>query len=227
MKTWTYRVQSSAPRIDVKVTDYGYAYASLRSVNKGAENYARIVQFIMPFHQMRAVEGASNRPMIHGHIWVPIDDENTWVWSWMHAKDGGPMTSEFIEHEDRRGGRSPEFFVPGTYRMRQSRENNYLIDRNEQKTRSFTGIKGIGPQDQAAQESMGRIADRTTEHLGASDAAVVALRRLLLQACSDVEMGKRPRGSRIEEISARAAEKTLPADAAWHEVMRQELTAEF
>ena len=48
------------------------------------------------------------------------------------------------------------------------------------RTVSFTGITGVSEQDSAVQESMGRIVDRTQEHLGTSDTAVIAARRLLL-----------------------------------------------
>jgi phthalate 4,5-dioxygenase len=43
---------------------------------------------------------------------------------------------------------------------------HYLIDRVEQKYRSFTGIKGVSEQDACIQDSQGFIADRTREHLG-------------------------------------------------------------
>ncbi len=224
-KTWTYRIQARAPKLDVQITDFGYAYASLRDLEKTDEHYVRVVQYIMPFHQFRAIDDAARRSMVHGHIWVPIDDENCWVWSWMYAKDGKDLTPDFIEKTERIGGRSSEFFVPGTFRMKQNRGNDYLIDREEQRTRSFTGIKGIGPQDQAAQESMGRIADRTIEHLGMSDVAVVHLRRLLMQACQDIEEGREPRGSLLPSINVRPVEKVLKKSETWHVALQSDMTA--
>ena len=223
--TWNYRIQSKSPKLEVQITEFGYAYASLRELENGAKNYVRVVQFLMPFHQFRAIDDPIKRSMVHGHIWVPIDDENCWVWSWMYAKDGEPLLPDYIEQVERLGGRSAEFYVPGTYRMRQNRDNDYLIDREAQKTRSFTGIKGIGPQDQAAQESMGRIADRTIEHLGMSDVAIVHLRRLLLQACQDVETDRAPRGSRLEAVNARPVEKVLESSRAWFEALDKDMTA--
>jgi hypothetical protein len=71
------------------------------------------------------------------------------------------------------------------------RANDYLIDRELQASgQSFTGMKGLGTQDCAIQESMGPISDRTAEHLLASDAAIVKIRRLLLQTLRDLEDGK-------------------------------------
>ena len=48
------------------------------------------------------------------------------------------------------------------------RENDYLIDRDMQKNVNYTGIQGIGRQDQAVVECMGEIVDRTLEHLAPS-----------------------------------------------------------
>jgi hypothetical protein len=66
--------------------------------------------------------------------------------------------------------------------MVQNRHNDYLLDRDFQKNGSFTGIKGIGIQDEAVTESMSEIVDLTKEHLGTSDLMVIRLRRLLLHA---------------------------------------------
>jgi len=76
--------------------------------------------------------------------------------------------------------------IPGTDRAVQNRDNDYLIDRALQASGgSFTGMRGLGIQDCAIQESMGPIANRTIEHLGISDTAIVKIRRLLLQALKD------------------------------------------
>ena len=69
------------------------------------------------------------------------------------------------------------------------------------------------------------LADRTIEHLGSSDAAIITARRLLLQACEDVERGRDPLGSRLPVISARAAEMVLPKDKNWLEAMQEQLIA--
>ena len=46
----------------------------------------------------------------------------------------------------------------------QCRENDYMIDREAQKTTSFTGIENGSIQDRGIQETIGRIYDRTREH---------------------------------------------------------------
>src|SRR5438105_15404392 len=45
--------------------------------------------------------------------------------------------------------------------------NDYLIDRQMQKTVNYSGIRGISEQDMAMTQSMGAIYDRSQEHLAA------------------------------------------------------------
>ena len=52
-------------------------------------------------------------------------------------------------------------------------------------------MRGIREEDIAIQEN-GPIADRTKEHLGTSDAGVIALRRRLLKAARYLQAGREP-----------------------------------
>ena len=61
------------------------------------------------------------------------------------------------------------------------RENDYLIDRDMQKNVNYTGIQGIGRQDQAMIECMGEIVDRSLEHLAPSDRMIALTRKRLLR----------------------------------------------
>src|SRR4029453_8631878 len=91
-----------------------------------------------------------------------------------------PLTDE--DRLERRLGNGPLDVDQTTFRSRRNRANDYPLDRQAQKTESFTGIDGINPQDRAIQESMGPIVDRSREHLGPADRAVIQARRLLLEA---------------------------------------------
>ena len=65
------------------------------------------------------------------------------------------------------------------------------MDRERQKNFNFSGLENVTPiQDGAMQESMGPICDRSKEHLGASDAAIVHLRRRLISAAKDLEKSR-------------------------------------
>ncbi len=88
-----------------------------------------------------------------------------------------PLTDEDLERSKEWRGIHTEN-IPGTDHAIRNKANDYLIDRELQASgQSYTGMKGLGTQDCAIQESMGPIADRTPEHLLASDAAIVKIRR--------------------------------------------------
>src|SRR5262249_18793700 len=61
-----------------------------------------------------------------------------------------------------------------------------------QRTSNYTGILGIQEQDKAMTESMGAIVDRTQEHLGTADIAIIAARRRLLALVRDLQAGMEP-----------------------------------
>ena len=61
-----------------------------------------------------------------------------------------------------------------TWLLDQNKDNLYFLDRDKQRTESYTGINGIPTQDRAMTEGMGYICDRTEEHLGTTDVAVIA-----------------------------------------------------
>lgn len=70
----------------------------------------------------------------------------------------------------------------GRFRPVPNQSNNYLIDREAQRTISYTGINGVFPQDSAVTEGMGAISDRTLETLAPSDMMIVITRRRLIEA---------------------------------------------
>ena len=90
----------------------------------------------------------------------------------------------------------PVVETDANFRARQTKANDYLIDRQLQKTESFTGIRGVRVQDMAVQEDQrGPLSDRAREHLGASDLGVIATRRLLLKQLKALQKGQEPRAA--------------------------------
>src|SRR5262249_32617149 len=73
-----------------------------------------------------------------------------------------------------------------------NRGNDYLIDREKQRTQTFTGIQGIPEQDMAVTQSMGPVYSRWQEHLGRSDLAIIYARRRLQRLAKEVAAGKNP-----------------------------------
>ena len=78
------------------------------------------------------------------------------------------------------------------------------------KTKTLTGMGyNFQAHDAFATESQGAIQDRTAEHLVSSDKAIIAARKLLLNAINDVKHGRDPQHvharSGIEPVFASAS----------------------
>jgi hypothetical protein len=102
-----------------------------------------------------------------------------------------------------------------------------MIDRELQK-RTFTGITGIGTQDIALQEGMGPIVDRSKELLVGSDAAIVAMRRMLLEATRAVERGEDPPGVNPESTRhVRGHDSVIPIGVDWRQALAGDLAAKW
>ena len=85
------------------------------------------------------------------------------------------------------------------------------------KNGNWTGIDGVNSQDFAVVESMGPIYDRTREHLGATDVAIIRFRRWLLNAARALEAGIDP-PSFDGYAKLASEEKMVPAEIPWQEV---------
>jgi hypothetical protein len=105
-----------------------------------------------------------------------------------------PLTE--TERQRLRAGQSVHAAVDERWVPLRNRDNDYLIDRVDQKLRTFTGIRGISEQDACIQDSQGFIADRAREHLGPTDAAIIHFRRLMLGAARDLRGGIEPAAAR-------------------------------
>ena len=67
------------------------------------------------------------------------------------------------------------------------------------------------------QESQGPIVDRTREHLGTSDGAIIKIRRRFLDVLNELEQGGTPPGLDPASQRCRSAVFTVPADVAFLE----------
>jgi hypothetical protein len=125
-------------------------------------------------------------------------------------------------------GRGEKDLMPGTFALKRNKTNDYLLDRAMQKSKNYTGILGINTQDFALQEGMGAICDRSREFLGSSDKAVVAMRRLLLEAVDIAEKGGAPRGLDPASFrNVRPHDNMVPAGADWRVQFEKELVAKW
>jgi phthalate 4,5-dioxygenase len=122
---------------------------------------------------------------------VPMDDTHTMTYNLAWKKKTRPL--ETLKNGDWIPGLAPDMqYLPNTndwygrHRLVARRENDYFIDRDMQKNANYTGIQGIGRQDQAVIECMGEIVDRSLEHLAPSDRMIAITRKRLLEAAQQL-----------------------------------------
>jgi phthalate 4,5-dioxygenase oxygenase subunit len=170
---------------------------------------------------------------------VPADDEHVWVWAMTEPRTrlGSNATgaatplrtlpnSGAVVGTQTTGAVVGSFgtsYLPNTsdwlgrHRLRQNKDNDYEIDREAQRTQTFTGLSSVNLEDQAITESMGGISDRTREHLGTSDAMVVRTRRRLIDAARAFRQdGATPPGVDTPAVyRMRSGGVLLPKDVDW------------
>ncbi len=216
-----YNLSDSRPVFEV-VESPGGLYIGARRNAEDGHYYWRITQWVMPSFTMIAPRGNHS---VHGHFWVPIDDENCWAWSYDYHPIRELTDAEVGMMKDGKGIHVK--YVPGTYQPAANKDNDYLMDRAAQKAgRSFSGIEGIGMQDASLQESMGPIVDRTKENLVSTDNGIIMARHRLLRAVKAlVDKGAVPPGVDPAHQRVRSAAIILPPDQPFKDGAREALIA--
>ncbi len=226
------RQRDRAPRLDVVRTDYGYYYVSTRKAGEDG-HYVRLYHYVLPYQQMRGglrgIGRGNDVPKLDGHLWVPIDDEQTNVYNWGYSADPAvSISAEMSEAFEHSSGRGKDDLIPGTFKLKRNLSNDYLIDRRVQKTQTFTGIDGINTQDFALQEGMGPIVDRSEEYLGSTDRAIVTLRNVLLEAMIAVEKGEPAPGTDpATHRGVRPYDGVVPPGSTWREAFAEGLVCKW
>ncbi|MFO1324703.1 MAG: Rieske 2Fe-2S domain-containing protein [Burkholderiales bacterium] len=220
---WARPTTDKSPRIHVQPTNYGMRYAAIRRPIKNAaiNDYVRITTFVAPI----TVLIPPNNLYSLANINVPIDDTNTTFYFIAWSNWGPGVDAEaFRKFCAARVGVD----LDSQYRRFRTRDNNYLQDRKAMKLGDFTGIPGIPNQDMAMWETMGPIADRSRERLGASDIAIVQFRRIMVDAAKRFARGEPAIGTtepRIAHAQLRSYEGVVPKATDWRTlgVSEQEL----
>ncbi len=152
---------------------------------------------------------------VHGHFWIPIDDENCWAYSYDYHPVRALTADERQAMKDGHGVHCE--YVPGTYRPLRNKDNDYMMDRAAQKRGdTFSGVKGIAMQDASLQESMGPIVDRTKENLVSTDNGIIMARQRLRKAVIALrDDGVTPPGVDPAHHKVRSASLLLPREDAF------------
>ena len=176
-----------APRFKIIDHEVGFLIGGARNADPG-DHYWRLTQYMLPTHSI--TPSAMPNETYYGYSWVPIDDHSCWMYVYAWHPDQAISDEERKKYIKGGYGQFAEL-GPGYVPLR-NRSNSYRMSREEQKTSSFTGIRGIAEQDQMAQESQGYMIDRTKENLSPTDVGIIRFRKLLLQEAKAFAAGKKP-----------------------------------
>lgn len=214
-----YNLSDMKPQFEIADYPGGLLVGARRNADDD-RYYWRITPWIMPSFTMVPPRG--DHP-VHGHFWIPIDDENCWAWSFDYTAARDLSPEERIAMQEGHGIHCK--YVPGTYIPLANKSNDYLMNREAQrKGLTYSGIEGIAIQDASLQESMGPICDRGHEMLAPTDRGIMLARRKLFKAIKELqENSKLPPGVDPEEQKVRSASILLPQDVNYTEGAAEEL----
>jgi nitrite reductase/ring-hydroxylating ferredoxin subunit len=216
----------TSPRWFPSETPYGLMLAAQRNAPTDDEWHWRVNQFLMPYIVIIATPAGV--PVL-SQMRVPIDDHRS-----LHFRYWSIVGRELDERDYAMfndGVTVPEM-IPGTFRMKEDIANHYNIDRREQQTVGYTGIRSFVAQDLAVTQNQGgygTIADRSREYLTSSDRAIITWRKRLITAAKALAAGTEPpepqnpaaynvrsgdfRAPRTLTIEEAARERLFPATA--------------
>jgi phthalate 4,5-dioxygenase oxygenase subunit len=209
---WLRPSTDKAPRLQLQRTDFGFRYVAIRRpiADESTHDYLRITLFVAPFTVLIPPNDRYNLSILN----IPQDDTNTMFYfiAWSE-KDG-------IDQDEWRKfcGAQVGIDLDASFHRIRTSANNYLQDRDAMKAGSHTGIEGIPNQDIAMWETMGPIADRSHERLGASDVAIVQFRRIMVDAARKVRDGGpaiSTSAQRIAHVKLRSFEGIVPKSTRW------------
>ncbi|MBL1435018.1 MAG: aromatic ring-hydroxylating dioxygenase subunit alpha [Rhodobacteraceae bacterium] len=214
-----YNLADKKPVFEVTESDGGLFIGARRNAEDG-NFYWRITPWVMPSFSMVPPRG--DHP-VHGHFWIPIDDENCMAWSYDYHPTRALSTDERQAMMDGHGVHCE--YVPGTFQPLQNKYNDYMMDRAAQRRGdTYSGVKGIAIQDGSLQESMGPIIDRTKENLVSTDNGIIMARHRLRKAVTALrDKGITPPGTIVSHQKVRSVAKVLGPDDAFAEACVDDL----
>ncbi len=175
---WLRPSTDKAPRFQIERTSYGFRYAAIRRpiMDPETHDYIRTTVYIAPFTALIPPNNSYNVAT----LLTPEDDTHTMFYfiAWNGADKPGIAADRWRKFNQLEWGVD----VDRNFDNLRNAGNLYRQDRPAMKAGNFTGIAGIPNQDIAMWESMGPIGERSLERVGASDVAVVAFRRLMVEA---------------------------------------------
>lgn len=202
------------PEIETEQSETGLRIFALRRISD-AEMHVRVTNQIFP----NAIIIPISNDMMLTQWHVPIDDRTSWWYAIFSS------FTQTVDKERMRNDRLKLYTLPD-YKPRRNASNDYGYDPAEQRTQTYTGMgEDINVHDQWAVESLGTIQDRTVEHLGTSDRAIIANRKLLFASIDAVARGDAlpidPRMPEPEKMRGPVAIDTVAPAADWREAWKR------
>jgi phenylpropionate dioxygenase-like ring-hydroxylating dioxygenase large terminal subunit len=217
--SWRIWRNDGAPSLELEDTWYGFKYAGLRRTPNG-NTHVRVTHYVLPFTTF-----IPNIPFQQVSSWcVPIDDGSCYFFGYAPRPLPNQAYRDAMARDAGEGGlfantpyASQVTGSNGANRDAFSAANDYQMTAELKRGTFFSGIPNFGAQDLAVTESMGRVIDRSREHLGTTDRAVIKLRSLLLRAVKDLQAGIEPPAldAALPFDEIRGAEKILTPGEDW------------
>ncbi len=166
------------PDIEIEETPYGLRLIALRNLdNQGM--HVRVTNQIFPHGIVIPMSPEMTITQWH----VPVDDQ-TCYWYAVFTSFADPVDKKLMREQ------RLELYELPDYKPKLNKSNNYGFDPAEQEKETYLGMGlDINVHDQWAVESPGPVFDRTIEHLGKSDAGIIAYRRMLRRAIDAASSG--------------------------------------
>ena len=210
---WLRPSTDKAPRLQVERTSYGFHYAAIRRpiANSATHDYVRKTVYIAAVRLSHSAQQLlqchqrhrPRRRYAHGVLFYCL------------ARNRRDRSGGLAQIQRRAAGHRSHSAISV---ICEPAVNGYLQDRNAMKLGDFTGIRGIPNQDISMWETMGAIADRTKERLGASDLAVAEFRQLMVDAAREMQKGGPALGRtepHIPHVNISSYERVLPKSVDW------------
>jgi len=206
--------EHAKPQIDLAAAEYGFRICTRRRISD-LHTHIRVTHLYFP----QAFVIPMSRDMTITQWHVPVDDTRTY-WYAIFTSFGAPVDKKRMREQ------RLELYTLPDYVPRRNKANDYGYDPDEQSRHTYLGMgPDVNVHDQWAVESQGPIHDRTREHLGQADKAIIQYRKLLVKAIEQVQKGETPMMA-LDADAARRLQGPMTVDgigptADWESYWRQ------
>jgi len=189
----------NAPQWHLQTRPWGLTAVADREV-ADSKRYIRVNEYVFPYLALIATEDGVERMAV---LVTPVDDTHCIQWVIWYDPTSPIPDDSFAAWYFK--GMDPD---PDNGRFSIKAEDNWGQSRERMSGGSFSGLAGIAIEDLAIFESQSPIVDRSLEHLGTSDQAVIRLRRIVLDAVKahseTAELMIEQRDERVPALRARS-----------------------